>query len=369
LDWPEFSARPTAWAARTPGPDGNGEVSPAIILTRVLSFRNFAGFPFVVSAPPNACAAVADQALDRIARFTGPPQEALRLADLPPRAIRALREREILPQRAVAFPGKKGFKYAAVARDAASFILVNEVEHMTFGRIFPGAPSAEAFASMYGPPEEEPAHSPWAWSPAFGYLASDPNRIGPGLAVELIAHLPGLALSRQLPAARNFLAASGAGFLPAGVRQADSGSAGSAEAGLFRLIFRGRLGQNAAQAYASVLGIAEPVLRREHVARRSCLETHRKRLEVRMHQSVRTLTGSKSLTYANLLAAASFARLGAGLGMLNPQIAGILEELRVRAGSGHLAVSSGRDLAQEEEDFSRANVVRSYLDALGGEIL
>lgn len=361
MAWPDLAPRPLAWA-------GNGQVSQAILFTRAVAFRNFAGFPFVVSAPPNACAAVADKALDLVSKQGG--LEVSRLADLPLRAIRLLREREILPPRAVSFPGKKGFKYAAVAPDGASWILVNEVEHLAFGRIIPGLPSPDAFAEMEPSPVDGGDRARWARSPAYGFLTSDPARIGPGLSVEIIVHLPGLALSRQLPQARNYLAAAGAGFQTlaplSGV--AASGATGAADAGLFRLIGRGRLGKTAREAYTALLGTVEPLLRREQEARNTVLEKHHKRLEERMQQSHRLLSGKGPLGYADMLAAASILRLGAGLGMLNPQIAGILEELRVRAGSGHLAVSSGQELSQEEEDIVRSNVVRSYLDERSGEI-
>jgi protein arginine kinase len=363
LGWPELAAAPLPWAH---GVDAASPVAASpIVLTRVLAFRNFSDLPFVVSAPPNACQAAADKALDRIAKRGG--SEVSRLVDLPPRVIRLLREREVLPPRAVPFPGKKAFKFVALAPGASGWTLVNEVEHVTCGWSFPASPTPEAFADAlaadHGPLEEDPQRRPWAWSPVYGYLASDPSRIGPGLRVELVAHFPGLGITRQLPSARNYLLAAGAEFFPVG----GAGPA-PAEAGLFRMVFRGRLGKTAQEVYASVLETVEPVLRREIGARNACLEKRRKRLEDRLEQSFLLLSHAASVTYRELLAASSFIRLGAGLGMVNPQFAGILEELRIRTASGHLAVSSGKDLSQEEEDFSRANVVRSYLEARSGEI-
>lgn len=389
MGWPELAAAPLPWVY------GSGS-DTAVVLTRVLSFRNFSDLPFVVSAPPNACQAVADRALDRIAKRGG--SDVSRLIDLPRRVIRLLREREILPARAVPFPGKKAFKFVALAPEASRWTLVNEVEHVTFGRLFSGSPTPETFADAVGDGfadalrdgfvegsingsekahlrlDGDPHHRPWAWSPAFGYLASDPSRIGPGLRVELVAHLPGLGITRQLPAARNYLSAAGAEFFPmeAGPpRSSVPGGAagpGPADVGLFRMVFRGKLGKTAEEVYASVLETVEPLLRRENRARIACLEKRRKRLEERLEQSLLVLTGSSSVSYPEMLAASSFVRMGAGLGMVNPQFAGILEELRVRTASGHLAVSCGNDLSQEEEDFSRANVVRSYLEARSGEI-
>ncbi|MDB5049903.1 MAG: arginine kinase [Fibrobacteres bacterium] len=358
---------PLAWAGN---PDVSSDpASRAVLFTRVLSFRNFSGLPFVVSAPPHVCALVADKALEHISK---PAKRAgrtvWRLAECPPRVIRLLREREILPLRAASFPGKKGFKYLASAPDGGAWTLVNEVEHITSGRIFPGRLDPAAFESLYAPPDEGPARTPWAWSGPFGYLASDPSRIGPGLSVESVVHLPGLALSRQLPHARNYLTAAGVGFLPVGSPSPHSASPGAADAGLFRLTSRGGLGKTPRQVYESFLEAVEPVLRKEREARLRCAEKHHKRLEERVRQSFRSLAGAATLAFAELLSAGSLARLGAALGMLNPQIPGILEELRITAASGHLAVTSGRDLSKEEEDITRANVVRLSLMDHSGEI-
>ncbi len=362
-----LAAAPVAWG-------GNREVSPesdpgALVLIRIHSFRNFAGLPFVASAPPNVCAIVAEKALSLIARSGG--LEVKRLADCPPRVIRMLREREILPRRAVAFPGKKEFKYLAAGPGGRDWILVNEVEHMTFGRNLPGGPGAWMLAQLR--PEEpagdprEAAHLPWAWSRRFGYLASDPSRIGPGIMVEAIAHLPGLALSRQLPHARNYLAAAGVAFLPLALPHGPT-AFGPADAGLFRLLSRGGLGKDRDGVYESFTRRVQPVLRLERQARERCRDKHHKRLGERMQQSFQRLTGTPLLDYGEMLAASSLVRMGAGLGMLKPELEGVLEELRVFAASGHLAVTSGRELVKEEEDFTRANVVKSFLMDHSGEV-
>lgn len=360
MEWRNLASCPLPW--------GNVEVTQgdpasAVVLTRLLAFRNFAGFPFPASATPNQCAAAADLALAWAARAGYPA--AVPLAACPPRAVRLLREREILPWRAVAFPGKKGFKHLAAAPDGSAWALVNEVEHVTLGRVHAGSPApAEAAFPAAG---LDPEGAGWARSPRFGYLASDPGRIGPGIAIEQVIHLPGLAMARELPAARNYCLAAGLAFAPA---QPLAGSfPGPADAGLFRIASRGRLGRSPAEAYAAHLDAVRPVLLREAEMRRECLARHPERLAARVRGALERLSGAPSLSYPELLAAGSFARLGAALGLARPEIGRILESLRVTAASGHLAVSSDKDLPQEEEDFSRAKVVRLSLEQrVGGGI-
>jgi protein-arginine kinase len=365
LDWPELAALPLPWG-------GNPQVSPDsppfVVATRLVSYRNFAGFPFAVSAPPNICAAIADKALNLLSKREAKHpakrggQAIRRLADCPPYAIRMLRERHLLPERSVPFPGKKETKYLIIGSDSATWSLVNEVEHLTAGQVFPGRLSQQDFAERYEPPDDEgpsPAGgaAPWAWSRNLGFLTSDPGRIGPGLEAEMIVHLPGLALARMLQQARNSMYASGVELAPA-----TSPGVNSVEAGLFLLKSRGGSGKTVEGVYADFLGSVQPLLDWEAELQHRCVEKHHKRLEERVNASLHRLENAAALAYPELLAAGSNVRLGAYLGILHPRFAGILEELRVTAGSGHLGVSSGRILSKEEEDFQRANVVRLTLE-------
>lgn len=334
-----------------------------MVLTRLLAFRNFAGLPFPVSATPNQCATAADRALAWIARAGFPA--AVPLAACPDRVLRLLREREILPWRAVPFPGKKGFKHLAALPDGTAWALVNEVEHLTLGRLHAGCPAPESAAFPDPDHGPDPEGAGWARSPRFGFLASDPGRSGPGVAIEQVVHLPGLAMARELPAARNYCVAAGLAFAPA--LPLPGAGIGPADAGLFRLASRGRLGRTPAEAYAEHLEAIAPVLRREAEMRRECLARHPERLAARVRDALERLAGSPTLSFPELLAQASFARLGAALGLAPPEIGRILESLRATAASGHLAVSCDRDLPQEEEDFSRANVVRLSLGTQRGE--
>lgn len=365
MDWAELAEAPVPWVGNTNVSSRSGPF-PFVVQTRLLFHRNFRDLPFLVSAAPAACAAMVDRALGLI---SGRREFSVRrLADCPPAAIRLLRERHFLPPRSMAFPGKKGFKYVAVAAGGAEWALVNEIEHMTFGRAVAGLADPETVDSRWAPPEDAETPCPWARSRGLGFLASDPARIGPGMSVEMLIHLPALGLSRRLVQVRNYLAAVGVAFLPAalpdpgGFPPLDAGSA------LFWLKSGGGLGKDVGQVYRSFMGVVELVLRTEREAQGRCLEKHGGRLRERVGLSLRMLLPSGGLGYADMLAHGSLARFGAYAGMADPGIPDILEELRIKAGTGHLAVTSGREMAKEEEDFLRANIVRSYLMTRSGEI-
>lgn len=372
VDWPALAAQPLPWTGR-PSPAGS---PPFVLLTRILDHRNFAGHPFPVSASPEACLRLAESAAEMLSRHGLP--RSLRFSDLAPSAVRMLRERHLLPEPPVPLPGRKAAKrlvfgatgevatrdgaVAAVFGEAA-FAWINEVEHVTWVRTVPGLLTPEEFSSAHRSPPEE-ADSPYARSPRFGLLSSDPSRAGNGTQYRMLVHLPALGLARKLPQAAMALNALGIGCLPV-TRRRDIPFGPrllASESHLFWLTSRGSLGVTREEAYRRFLGDVQPLLGWESEAQGRCLEKHRKRLEDRVQGCLQSWSEVKPLTVVDWEKAASVVRLGAYVGILAAQIPDFLEDLRVKAASGHLEVSSGRTLGKEEEDMSRSNVVRLSLE-------
>jgi protein arginine kinase len=237
------------------------------------------------------------------------------------------------------------------------------VEHVTLVRTWPGLLPAEGFAAAHRPPDEE-AHLPFARSPRFGLLASDPSRAGSGTSFRILAHLPALGLARKLAQAGAALSALGIGCLPV-TRRGESPFGPRAllsEGDLFWLLSRGSLGLGAEAAYRRFIADVQPLLRWESEMQRRCLEKHRKRLEERVQGFLQPLADGKPLDEPDWDKAASQARLGAYVGILDAQIPDLLEDLRAKTGPGHLEVSSCRTLSKEEADMARANIVRLSLE-------
>ena len=354
ISWAERAARPPPWA-HPPAPDDSG-----ILLTRLFAYRNFADEPFTVSAAPEALDRIAGRAAACAARRG---LETVRLADLGTGVLRMLRERHLLPEPSVSLAGKRGFKRLALGADEGGFAWIHEVEHLTWVRSLPGLLPAADFAAAFHPPGEA-ADGPWAKSRRLGVLASDPSRVGPGVSFRVLAHLPGLFLARRLGQAHAAMSALGLGLLPVARAGRAPGVSGAAEAepARFWIVFRGGLGGTAEAAYRRFLADLEPVLRWEAELRARCLETRRKRLEERVQGSLEVLRRARTLPLRDLLQAASWARFGASVGILDSQIPAILEELGARTQSGHLEVSSGGAWVKEEEDTARANVVRLAME-------
>lgn len=349
MDWAELAARPLPWAI-----EGGAETG-TVLFTRVLAFRNFAGEPFPISAPPERCERIAARTADYAARRG--LGTAVRLRDCGDGLLRMLRERHLIAEPPVPLPGRKGIKFLALGGDEGVFAWINEVEHLTWIRVFPGLPFLSENPTLLAAPPEEP-ETPWARSPRYGILTSDPAKAGPGIAFQCVVHLPALALFRKLDQVHAALSALGAGFTPVTRMSA----ARDSDTALFRIASLGGPGETPEAAWGQFLSLLRPVLDWESEARALCLRNHRKRLEAGVRGAFDILDGSRALDFPRLQACLSWLRLGASLGLVEARILPILEQVRAFAQSGHLEVSSDHVLSKEEEDIIRASVVKLSME-------
>jgi hypothetical protein len=312
-----------------------------LLFVRVIARRNFSGFPFWVSCPPDSCERVAEVfRAEARARGLGP---GLTLASLPRETIGVLRERMALPERPSVFPGKRDFKQWVPGAEPGEHVLLGETEQWTHVRLAAGGPtdaagSADAFARaavLARASARDADNARFARRPAWGFLASNPAFAGSGLQVEAGVHLPALAGTRLVPQVRQALAAMGCELQPLSLREP-----GSAEAGYFRLLSRGGLDLTGEELVLRFAGQVESTLRAEADAWDRWRAREADVLEDRMHRALRVLQEARRMVGPELLLLTSWARAGVYAGVFPGVLTSSLETLRVQAQPFHLAAAA-----------------------------
>jgi len=297
------------------------------LCTRLVRRRNFAGFPFLASASPEACAALAKLAADTAAAQGF--EAGILLAECPPAMLGRLREQDFLPERPVTFPGIRPFKSLFRKSVTSEHVLFGETEHWTHVHTLPGLP---AFV-----PQDTAAHPPFARSATYGFLTSQPAFAGTGLQIEAALHLPALAVlagnGRPGPGMPGLLEVQRAlGAQGFDLRPLSLKTPGCADAGYFRMISRGGMDFPEETLYEHFAAKANHVLAVEAGA----LEQWRKRdpneLEDRVYRALRLLQEARRMEHSELLACVSQARMGVYLGLFPVKLLDLLETLRVEAG-------------------------------------
>jgi hypothetical protein len=366
---------PVSWVAEA-GPvygaadnvaDGSAGAA-RVLFTRFITRRNFSGFPFWVSCPPETCALLAERARD-LAAATAGFETGITLETLTPEAIGILRERMLLPERPASFPGKRGFKMLFPGIDPAEHALFGETEHWTRIRTQAGLPNAEETVPLLALEEkrEQAEGPPFSRSSTWGWLTSDPAFAGNGLQCEAGLHLPALTAARKIPQVRQAMAAMGLELQPLSLR-----NPGAAEAGFFRLLTRGGMDLSSEELYRRFAGRVTRLLDAETEAWTRWNAREGNLLEDRMHRALRLLQEARRMEFAEFLLLCGYARTGVYGGIFPISLLPRLEDLRVKAQPFHLggswralnpAANASEALPVEEENVLRAGLGRSALAA------
>lgn len=360
--WVGLATAPVPWARLRDAPPESGDgASPSsrVLFVRVIASRNFSGVPFWVS-----CSSAASEALAERARAQAHAESLAdehRLATLTSEGLGILRERMLLPEQPVSFPGTRESKrvFLRPERDGAvqAHALFGEVEHWT--RIHTLGPSALSPPQPATPspfPPDLPSLSihdlahvwshddrsgVFAHAEPWGFLMSDPAHTGTGLRFEAGLHLPALSAFTARPRLQQVaraLAATGHELQPLSLREPNTGANG-----FFRLVSRGDAAPTAAECAAHFAAQVDAVLRTEAQAWAAWNDREADVLEDRMHRSLRILQEARRLEDAEMPALISLARAGVYAGVFPDSLLPRLETLRVHAQPFHvraLAVSA-----------------------------
>ena len=346
---------PVEWASASP-PWLSGDasvvtdISSRVLFTRSVRRRNFTGFPFWVSCPPETCAMVNARARD-FAGTTG-FSKTIVLPDYSPEDIGFFRERQWLPERPVTFPGKRDFKMLFLSSDPDEHALVGEVEHWTQIHVRQGLPETIDAPSTPGLMESA---GPFTHSPGYGFLTSNPAFAGTGLQMECAVHLPALTALRRTQSVQQALNALGLELQPLSLR-----IPGMAEAGFFRVLSRGGMILPEEALYQWFAKHIRTMLATENEALEKWHEQEKSRLEDRIHRSLRMLQEARNLDYSEFLTLMSFTRVGVYSGHFPASLLPELETLRMQTLPFHAAILQDGNSTQEIDAF-RANRVRSLL--------
>ena len=327
------------------------------LFTRFVRRRNFAGFPFWVSASPETCGTLAARARDYAEAQTKGTEgfgAGVRLADCAPETLGLYREKGLLPERPVSFDGKRDFKM--LFHRAGEFALFGEVEHWTRVNLVAGLPDPHV-NGVTSPPNTA-SEIPFAKSSSYGFLTSNPAFAGTGLQIEAGLHLPVLALERRIHIVQKSLGAMGYDLVPLSLK-----TPGFAESGYFRLLSRGGMDLPEETLYSNFAAKAGSVLSAEKGALEQWHARESNRLEDHVHRALRLLQEARRMEYAEVLSLASYTRIGVYLRILPENLRELLETLRLQTQPFHVRAELS-EVSDEAENRARADFSRKLLSGI-----
>ena len=173
---------------RSAGPEGDIVLSTTAGLS-----RNLWSFPFPGAASEVEMRTVSGDLFRKFGEL-----EALaggwylELESLAPSQRRCLHEMNLIGAAGVERPLGKG---VAVGPDLGKSLVTNEDDHLLARATAPGFAPHDALTAVLAFDDMLEELADFAFSPEFGYLTSCPTRVGTGLRLSAVMHLPGLVIA------------------------------------------------------------------------------------------------------------------------------------------------------------------------------
>ncbi len=334
-----------------------GPEDDIVIASRIRLARNIAGVPFPAVASDEQLKHVQD-----VVESVSQNLETVRQADhtITYRSMAEVGQLErgqlvekhlISPQHAQNVRNKA----AAIQDDEKLSIMVNEEDHLRIQMLYPGLQLKSAFETASKIDDEFDANLQYAFSEEIGYLTACPTNVGTGMRASLMAHLPGLSVTGQMP--RIISAVRQLGLTVRGIYGEGTEVVGN----IFQISNQVTMGHTEEEIIEHLTNVAEQILAQERSARAGLVEANKLALEDKVWRSYGILSTARILTTTDAMGFLSTVRLGIDLGIIEHLDPRILQELMVLIRPAHLQHIMGRDLDAPERDQYRASLIRERL--------
>jgi protein arginine kinase len=341
--------RPARWLG------AQGPHSELVLSSRVRIARNLAEVPFTNRASARELEDVERVSL-KAALGTSPFRGglAVRWGVTPALERTLLAERHLVSRD---FAGEEGPRAILVSSSEEESLVVNEEDHLRIQAIQSGLRLEEAWEAANRIDSALEGSLAFAYDERWGYLTACPTNVGTGLRASVLLHLPALVLTKEINKVLQ------------GVAEADLsvrgfyGEGSEVRGSFFQVSNQATLGKSEEDVVGQVQRWVEHVMEYERRAMAVLRSDALAAVEDKVFRARALLESARLLSSEEVVGLGSAVRLGVVMGILNGLSFGTLNELLVAAQPAHLQFLCGREMAPEERDKVRADLVRQRLAA------
>ena len=336
-----------AWYA-----DSKANQTP-VISSRVRLARNVRKYPFGIKLNADGARAMMAEAKDALGQgsqdFT-----FVTLEDKSPVESRVYLERHLVSPAFLAQELPKGI---LVREDEGLSVLLNEEDHLRIQSVQPGDGLDEAWAQADQLDNRLEQSLEYAFHSEYGYLTSCPTNAGTGLRASFMIHLPMLERSGQM---RNiFDVVSKFGMTIRGIYGEGTEPLGS----IYQISNQVTMGKSEQDILTGLKNITGQIIEKENLLSAKFLEGYRRVLEDQVYRSYALLAHSRVMTAKEAMGLLSNVRWGYMTGVLREALPDrSLYRLMMDIQPASLQHSCGRELAEEERDRERADLLRGAFE-------
>ena len=242
-----------------------------------------------------------------------------------------------------------------IRQDERAAIMVNEEDHLRLQALRPGLMLQNAWECVDEMDSRIEEMVPYAFSEKLGYLTSCPTNVGTGMRASVMLHLPGLVFMEEVGPVIKGL--NKIGLTVRGLW----GEGTEAVGNMFQVSNLITLGDCEKEIVSHLQTIVEEVVEHEQNARLRLMESREHVVLDYVGRALGILSNAHILASKEALGLLSGLRLGIEMGILKDFNRQTVDDLLVSAQPAHLQMIEKAELAPEERDRARAELIRKRL--------
>src|SRR6266571_7433964 len=240
-------------------------------------------------------------------------------------------------------------------RDETLCVMINEEDHLRMQALRPGLQLRQAWTTLDQSDSMLEKKLEFAFSPELGYLTACPTKLGTGIRVSAMLHLPGLVLAEQInPIIQSV---NKLGLAVRGLY----GEGTEALGNVFQVSNQMTLGEAETVIVERLEKVLAQIIEHEENARGTLVEKKSKMVYNHIGRAYGILANAHSISSKETMNLLSLMRLGVDLGLFQDLERWLVDELFITTQPAHLQKRFSEKLTAEERDLLRADMLRERL--------
>jgi len=333
-----------AWLA------ANGPEAALVLRTRGSLARNLSDFPFPSHCSEDEKRSVEERLLAALesANLLSMGQYCS-LQGLDAREIGLLHERQLITDTLIRGTGPRG---VFVSHDQSLTILVNDEDHVRIQVTAPGLQTQEVWSRLSGIDDLLDVSLDYAFDERLGYLSSDLARVGTGLRIDVMLHLPALGMANGILPAEQYVREQQHTLFGA------FGSLTDGHGDLYVIQNLRTLGRSEEEIAFHVKHLAMELIAREKDARNAVLNENAVAVEDRVGRALGIARNARLLDHGEALDLLSSLRFGLEAGVAERFTYPQLNQLFMAGQRAHIEMKEAQDLDELALSQKRADLFR-----------
>jgi len=337
---------------------GSGPESDIVISTRIRLARNLANFPFISRLDDNDRQEIERTFRERVVdRKTAGDLTYTDVDQLDDLDRQFLVERQLISRE---HADAVGVRAVAIDRDEQVSLMINEEDHLRIQVMHSGLDLEGTWKQIDQIDDRIEEQVTYAFSDKLGYLTACPTKVGTGMRVSVMLHLPALAITKQIE--KVFRSLQKINLAVRGLY----GEGSQAMGDFYQISNQLTLGRGEEELLGQVGDVVPQIIEYERHARDVLVRESQETLHDRVSRAYGILRNAQTISSEETMHLLSRVRMGVNLKLIPDLEIPTINKLFIHTQPAHLQKLRGEELDTADRNVERASYLRRHLNGESG---